>query len=83
MIGFALIYSARVNGESSKIQSIEIGVPQGSCLEPLLFLLYINDLPFALSEAHATRHADDTTISYSSDNIEDLVAVVNFRTFTP
>ena len=67
----------KVNGKSSKIQSIEIGVPQGSCLGPLLFLLYINVLPFALSEVHATIYADDTTISYSSDNMEDLVAVVN------
>ena len=67
----------KVNSEPSKIQSIEIGVPQGSCLGPLIFLLYINDLPFALSEAHATIYAYDTTISYSSDNMKDLVAVIN------
>ena len=67
----------KVNGESSKIQSVKIGVPQDSCLRPLLFLLCINDLPFAPSEAHATMYADDTTISYSSDNMEDLVAVFN------
>ena len=66
----------KVNGESSKIQFIEIGVPQGSCLGPLLFLRCINDLPFALREAHVTIYADDTTISYSSDNMEDLVVVV-------
>ena len=69
--------SCKANGESSTIQSIEIGVPQGSCLGPLLFLLYIDDLLIALSEAHATVYADDTTISYSSDNMKDLVAVVN------
>ena len=51
----------KVNGESSKIQSIEIGVPQESCLGPLHFFLYINDLPFALSEAHDTLYANDTT----------------------
>ena len=67
----------KVTGESSKIQSIEIGVPQGSCLGPLLFLLCIKDLPFALSGAHATMYSDDTTISYSSENMKDLVAVVN------
>ena len=68
----------KVNGDSSKLQSIEIGILQGSCLGPLLFLLYINDLPFALpSEAHATMYADEATISYSSDNMEDLVAVFN------
>ena len=64
-------------GVSSEIQDIEIGVPQGSCLGPLLFLLYVNDLPFALKKGHATMYADDTTICYSSDNIDDLNAVVN------
>ena len=66
-----------VNGVSSEIQAINIGVPQGSCLGPLLFLLYVNDLPFALKKAHATMYADDTTIRCSSDNVEDLNAVVN------
>jgi len=38
------------------------------------FLLYIKDLLFALSEAHATMYDDDITISYSSDNMEGSVA---------
>ena len=67
----------RVNGATSSIENIDIGVPQGSCLGPLLLLLYINDLPFALKKAKATMYADDTAISYSSDKSEELDLVIN------
>ena len=42
-----------------------------------LYFLYIYDLPFALRKAHATMYADDTAISYSSNKIEKIDAVVN------
>ena len=67
----------RVNGTTSSIENIDIGVPQGSCLGPLLFLLYINDLPFALKKAKATMYADDTAVSYSSDTSDELDLVIN------
>ena len=67
----------KVNGTASSIENIDVGVPQGSCLGPLLFLLYINDLPFALKKAKATMYADDTAISYSSDRREELDLVIN------
>ena len=62
----------RVNGVSPKLDNINCGVPQGSCLGPLLFLIYINDMPFSLEYSQVTMYADDTTISYSSNNIDDL-----------
>ena len=67
----------RVNGVTSDSTAISIVVPQGSCLGPLLFLLYMNDLPFVLSRAHANIYTDDAAISFSSNNIEEINTVVN------
>ena len=66
----------KVNGVSSDLAEINIGVPQGSCLGPLLFLIDINDLPFASKREKATMYADDTALLISSDSIEEIDAVV-------
>jgi retron-type reverse transcriptase len=47
---------------SSSLREIKHGVPQGSVLRPLLFLLFINDLAQALQEAKVVLFADDTNI---------------------
>ena len=62
----------RVNGVSSGVDDINCGAPQGSCLGPLLFLIYINDLPFSLQSSQVTMYAEDTTLSHSSKSIADL-----------
>ena len=67
----------RVNGVASNMGEISCGVPQGSCLGPLLFLTYINDLPFSLKNSEVTMYADDTSISYSSKNIDELNETLN------
>lgn len=53
-----------INGNSSKSDDVLYGVPQGSILGPLLFLMFINDLPLTLKHANISvdLYADDTTI---------------------
>ena len=67
----------RVNGIDSKTERIEVGVPQGSCLGPLFFLVYINDLPCAVKRSNTSMYADDTTLFFRSKNIEDLNEAIN------
>ena len=52
----------RINGVDSNITNINIGAPQGSCLGPLLFLFYINDLPCILKSSKVSMYSADTSI---------------------
>ena len=65
------------NGVKSDIASISCGVPQGSVLGPLLFLLYINDLPNISSKLKFFLFADDTNIYYESSDLKELEKTVN------
>ena len=66
-----------LNGESSSIEDIISGVPQGSVLGPLLFLLYINDLPNISNTLKFFLFADDTHIFCEADSMEKLEITVN------
>ena len=66
-----------INGYRSSLQLLKCGVPQGSTLGPLLFLLYINDLNLAFNHIVTNHFADDTCLMFSSNNLNSLEKVVN------
>ena len=67
-----------INNIKSSLQRINSGVPQGSELEPILFLLYINDLPNAFSSP-PRLFADDAFLLYSSIDIHQLQSLCNSK----
>jgi hypothetical protein len=67
----------RINNFDSALFSNQYGVPQGSVLGPLLFIIYINDLPNALLHSKPILFADDTSLYYSSKSINNLYTNVN------
>ena len=65
-----------LNGYKSNVAPVAVGVPQGSILGPLLFLLYINDLPSA-ADLKCAIFADDTNLLTTGSNPQEVIAKLN------
>ena len=63
----------QLENSKSQLRPISCGVPQGSVLGPLFFILFINDLYKCCPEGKVRLFADDTTIFFHNDNINDIV----------
>ena len=66
-----------LNGFNSEIRCLESGVPQGSSLGPLLFLIYINDFRLCLDKTNSGHFADDTFIMYINKKLKTIETIVN------
>ena len=60
-----------IDGWHSSQRNVTAGIPQGSILGPIMFLLFINDLPLI------DIYADDTTLSFSSDVTDGLLGITS------
>lgn len=67
----------RIGKKVSSIKTINIGIPQGSILGPLLFLIYINDMPLASKFFKSVLYADDTTLIANGSNLNALIPQIN------
>ena len=66
-----------VNGKNSTTRDMKYGVPQGSILGPLLFIIYINDIPETACFAKFILYADDANIILTADSIEAINTQLN------
>ena len=66
------------NSTLSSSESVKCGVLQGSILGPLLFIIYMNDICFTSKLLSYILFADDTTVFYSSSNLDSLYVSQGF-----
>ena len=62
-----------INGIQSTLRDVQCGVPQGSVLRPIMFLIYINDLHTVIGTEHTRLFADDASIILCNKNFTDLI----------
>ena len=69
-----------INGAESTSLILEHGVPQGSILGPLLFIIYINDIPEISASAKFILYADDANIIITTDTVEQASEQIEILT---
>ena len=67
----------RVNGVDSKTEYIEVGVPQGSCLGPFQYLVYINNLTCIIKNSKVSMYTDDTSLYHFPKDISQFNGTTN------
>ena len=67
----------RFGNVSTSFRTVNIGIPQGSILGPLLFLYYINDLPNVSKLFCSVLFADDTTLYAAGSDVSSLISMFN------
>ena len=68
--------TAAINNKVSQVYPLNCGVPQGSVLGPLLFLIYVDSMRF-LIPGYLTSFADDTAITVIAKSLPDLIDRAN------
>ena len=71
--------SQLIRGGTAAALSLTHGVPQGSIVGPILFLIFVNDLPCFLPHGHLLSYADDTQILDSAPSNHDDLLVLQSR----
>ena len=71
-----------INGFESESKNLLHGVPQGSVLGPILFLIYINDLHRCIKYSTTYHFADDTNLLHISNDYKSLQCKVNYDLFS-
>ena len=79
--GFVVTWwiDTNINGTNSDYMNVLCGVPQGSILGPILFILYINDMCNVSTLLKPILFADDTNLFYSGKDIDELCSVVSIE----